>query len=487
MHGFPILWDVISKKIINDTEAAADMIVSLSSHASLIFALSQRLPMPNEGASLIPLLGLQMYNEDKFYETFSIMGRAVLCTSLYFAINWLREVVNWNVNLMSDICVKRLRQILEVESKFKKLRESVPGWDRLDLFQNALCKRDTVTVLTSFDFTKGVGDADWSQFHALKPKSLKSKTSPKGLSVPMREFRMSVFTLFNSIQRICTRNMDYLVWRYLLVDLNDKVVFKFGDKLARKDYRFHDMDIFSRTSDSTTYNEICHFLPGILILLEKAAEDIFKSVNYCLFKETIPSENDELLVVSECFLLGCELLIVLLSWKNNEKHRRLIEIMATTSVGQLSEDYTECTDQAYSYISSLSKCLWTTSSAYVYGRLLISMANICKIQRSFIGEFFEKVTSSNTWPDRIEHNHLEFVLQKQIEYAEDPILVLSSLLVEAFPALSTGAADILVRYPLLNRETFTVFFKVRSYLYRLSFQKWLFKWTKLKLTAAKLW
>lgn len=119
---------------------------------------------------------------------------------------------------------------------------------------------------------------------------------------------------------------------------------------------------------------------------------------------------------------------------------------------------------AFRYFSKFSEVIPTAKLAISLLKLLNGFVRLCsskqRITQKF-GSLAEKFISFE-WEDcrEIKSDQLTYLLQLHISKSPEPIETIQKYAQTAFMALVSSDADSLEKYPLLNKESFQVYFKV---------------------------
>eukprot|EP00842_Homolaphlyctis_polyrhiza_P004255 jgi/Hompol1/4830/HPOL_001847-RA len=252
--------------------------------------------------SLLLPAGVVMFERKDSLELnseFDVPARHAVCTAIFQAINWFREILNCFSAAADEqcaqICLARVGHILELERYLQSILLTLPGWLPPMLLEESASSntnmnfgtRSSNVVLRGSD-SRLFDEDSFASSSSLKEKSRKG---PKGhvaknasarvlpllleikdLRPYMRELEMSVFDLLIHNSTSEEASLTHVELEFLFTDLAAKVEYHFGIKgrqIGRKPQVTRpDLEIISRFAPRIVFEKIVGFMPGVCKILE---------------------------------------------------------------------------------------------------------------------------------------------------------------------------------------------------------------------------
>ncbi|KAI8916056.1 Fanconi anaemia protein FancD2 nuclease-domain-containing protein [Gorgonomyces haynaldii] len=457
LRAFPNVWTHVHAQLPfpEPPKEQPELIVTLCSHARL-FKCCKSVTEPEDPLIELRDSGVLLFDkpDGEIAKVFTERGRTAIAISLHFAIHWNREILNLFTaepgedNLRA--CLKRLEHIQRLNQELDEFSKTIPLWKPDQPF--ATCAEDAVqskvtVALSSFPDTS----CDQQTSNALKmskaKNTLQSPLLVASLDSYKRELDMDVFALFSLLpkDRECA---TYFEWHYLLEDLRSKIKDRFVEK-RKANEKLKSMTQLDIVSKLTQY------LPGIFQLLEYIAKDILDTKTDDGF---VLSNKDKPMTDSFFYIL--DICSMVLGWQH---HQEQDEILAIQNVVQCmgSKGSGPNTDGALLYVLQFEETLWSTEAAYYFAKLCITLnqLGLNDTSQPAIGALLDRFVNKE-WPDRCQPKTMEYLLDHYITFCPNPLETLETILKEAFPALVQRNEDVLSHFPMLNHESFIIFYKV---------------------------
>jgi hypothetical protein len=211
-------------------------------------------------------------------------GKYVQITALYFAVDWMRQLLN--AFPTSDGAVQRLKDLLALTAEFNAKREKLTGWSADDLFRDSLSQVKPLKTLTSFAFSQAAEDLTPALPKKEKKETKKARPSlvtSKAVAahVVFRELHPDVLRLLLKAGEeeedgtgLCFKDLEFL-----LLLLLEMAKFKLGGKTATKSEE--GTDILSRIPTRVFMALLIDLAPAFIALLNKfsIAIDTLKDQN----------------------------------------------------------------------------------------------------------------------------------------------------------------------------------------------------------------
>ncbi|KAI9326873.1 Fanconi anemia protein FancD2 nuclease-domain-containing protein [Obelidium mucronatum] len=436
-------------------------------------------------------MGVLMYAADEIETSVSASAKEVFCSAIFYAINYLREILNAFAkrSVLNDNdglpfsgikCLKRVGHILELESQLEKLLPDIPRWAPVGFFRDGESNDDL--VLWEQD---GTDDEEEPATAAALKKSQKLKKGKQKLKIQarfssledirpiFRELELDVFNLLSCPYLKLPSSEILEAQRKQSCEDEEEAVVQFPELLflyTELQFKLEFLCVPNRKSNGSVGSSILQRMP-----IKDVASRIIDTVPaLCIGLEAVISvlrrEQEE--YEKEDFVPRPK------SWsylKNNDAlSLRLLKIVASRANPELAANNSTTPpnesprtqqDQArliskllvdcHDYFFAFKEFAPTLPSAVMLIKLLVNIHR------------FSAVISDETLRAMKEQNEcITYLLEAQIVNANKPYEVISDYIHRAFKALLMKDGNICSKYPLLNMHTFPVFFKIDTYLFQ---------------------
>ncbi|CAG8437955.1 7516_t:CDS:10 [Diversispora eburnea] len=458
--------------------------------------------------------GLLMYKNVDAQEMksndYSKEMRESICNSLFYCINWCREIVSDFWGQDKEICKNvfmRLRHIIELEKRLNSMLEITPSFQPVKskpvnissgTMQRSFVKsgrtvRRSVVSKNKILSARRAVDADKNEENKVS-EDLPKFSSVTDLRPLMRELDLSVFGMLEyfEFKKSSDDNEepkmdadtdikllpDEIV--YLLDDLNRKLEFKLpppilplvSRKVKKNEYgnKQEGFALISRMNSVDFVTKVAtEFVPHLLSQLESICDEL-NSDNDIVMEET---EHAALL---RCLELILEIFRRLISWselKSPDYKETLIIIMNQLGSRTQSsncmplpdslDNLQQSADNAFQFFQDFASRLPTVGLAILFHKILIKITELSPESSKLIAMSGEiaRGFASRQWNDskKLNSDSIIYLVQKDIKHSSNPIERIMSYASDIFSSIESHDDDITETYPLFNRETFPHFYK----------------------------
>ncbi|CAI2178598.1 17603_t:CDS:10 [Funneliformis geosporum] len=414
------------------------------------------------------------------------------CNTLFYAINWFREIVNafWGQHDFDNaICKKvitRLQNINELENLLNELLEIAPTFQPFGFgvpTQKSVTKFRAVAVPVNSSQRNLIRVGKTARRSAISKGKILSAPDLRPL---MRELEMEIFNKepnkdSDDIIRLQPKEIIYL-----LEDLDRKLEHKlsapitnipfFAKKLKKNEIntKSKGFSLISRQPALEVVNIVCEKYFQILLSQFESICDLLDPDNDVLL------ERDEDNEVKRCLELLLEIMLRLVSWsdlKSPDNVHTLLNVLnqissrgdssseSTTSLTQ-HEILQKSTKDAFNYLLKFSSKLPTANLAISFHKILCKInefspdTNELSAKSGEIARYF----ATYQWQDRkqMKPASIVYLIQQDIHYSMDKIERIKYYADLVLPSLENREEEVLQANPLFSKDTFQHFYKALS-------------------------
>ncbi|CAG8586282.1 6722_t:CDS:10 [Funneliformis caledonium] len=403
------------------------------------------------------------------------------CNSLFYAINWFREIVNafWGQHDFDNVTCKkvitRLQNINELENLLTELLEVAPTFQP---FGFGVPTQKSVTKIRAVSIP-----VNSSQRNLIRVgKTARRSAISKGKILSAHELKdKEPKEGSDDIIRLQPKEIIYL-----LEDLDRKLEHKlsapitnipfFAKKLKKNEIntKSKGFSLISRQSALEIVNTVSEkYLPILLNQFESIC-DLLDPDNDVLL------EKDEENEAKRCLELLLEIMLRLVSWSDlkspDNVHTLLNVLNQISSRGDSSSESTTSltqheilqisTKDAFNYLLKFSSKLPTANLAILFHKILCKInefspdTNELSAKSGDIARYF----ATYQWQDRkqMKPASIVYLIQQDIHYSIDKIERIKYYADLVLPSLENCEEEVLQANPLFSKDTFQHFYKALS-------------------------
>ncbi|KAM3582486.1 hypothetical protein VKS41_005132 [Umbelopsis sp. WA50703] len=436
--------------------------------------------------------GLLLYETDLAIEKLELRYRENACNMLFFAINWLREVLNAFCESDDQATVQklvaRLNNIHELEGQLMRLLACTPSF----VIQGYTLKT-TVDEVASKDNSskKGISivsqvgkrtdqmESDGSEIEPIQATARSSRKSSKPTAsfddvstvrLLMRELQIEALQILRTGRNPDIQHpLKLYSFNYLVTDLLQKLRTKlappvvnsfFGKK--KKDpaslYVRSDISYLQRMNASGLVEKVLPYLPSLLDQLER------------MLAESSQDENITEDETYECVTLILNVFVELLTWHelndaaNESLKKTLLCVFALRVDSTLNrlQDIQKLVRNAFSYMHAFTTRIKRGEGAVQLLKVIASIRQFSPTDRtlSLQVQMEAKNILAKNWSDSKEmKRYVSYLLEQEIAEGDQSLGIIRVYLTTVLPAFDDGDTDTLEAYPLLRKDTLPVFYQ----------------------------
>ncbi|CAO3664414.1 unnamed protein product [Umbelopsis ramanniana] len=435
--------------------------------------------------------GIMLYDTDQPVERMDVKSRECACNTLFYAINWLREITNAFCDSEDESTVQklvtRLNNIVELEKMLMRMLACTPSFSpqgyTLKAGMDDSSSKDSnakkgLTIGSQANKKVGATGSDDSETESVISTSRSTKKPSRAsamiddissLHPLMRELKFDTLRILNTGSHELLRfPLKLSGFNYLVTDLQAKLKKTLSPPTLNPFFAKKKKDLaslyiqlnISYLQRMTSKDVVEQTLPHLPTLLDR-----WESISLNGDEDENTTETE----AQQSIGLILDVLHQLLTWPelqdtaNENIKRSLLCVLAVRSDKSINRlhDLQRLIRCTFNYLSKFSTTLKKGEATVQLHKALTAVVSF--VPDSTLTAQVHKSAESilrKEWSDAKDmKKHIVYLVEQEIHTSDAPLDIIHGYLSKTFPAFDNGDADELESHPLLTKDTLHLYYQ----------------------------